>query len=98
MTISRCKWAASITDEEYLRYHDEEWSEPLNEDRDLFELLCLEGAQAGLSWNTILKKRKNYRNAFCNFNLQDVIKINSQGLEKILNDGGVVKHSGKVKV
>ena len=95
--MRRCKWTESITDEEYLKYHDEEWSEPLTEDRDLFELLCLEGAQAGLSWLTILKKRKNYRKVFCDFDLEKVGKLGDKNIQNILEKGGVVKHSGKIK-
>ena len=95
--MKRCKWTAAITDEEYLRYHDEEWSEPLTDDRDLFELLSLEGAQAGLSWQTILKKRTNYRKCFINFDLEKVGKLRKKDIAKILDQGGVVKHSGKIK-
>jgi DNA-3-methyladenine glycosylase I len=98
MTISRCKWAESIKDEEYLAYHDDEWSEPLTTDRDLFELLCLEGAQAGLSWLTVLKKRKNYRSSFHMFDISRVALMTEADERRVLESGGVVKHSGKIKV
>ena len=88
--IKRCKWCASITDKEYLQYHDEE--------RALFELLCLEGAQAGLSWITILKKRKNYRKSFCHFDLNSLItQVSKAKIASILDSGGVVKHRGKIE-
>jgi DNA-3-methyladenine glycosylase I len=96
--MERCGWAKNITDEEYLKYHDEEWSEPLTSDRDLFELLCLEGAQAGLSWQTILKKRKAYRKCFHRFELEQVVGMPKSELDKITLSGGVVKHRGKVDV
>lgn len=98
MTITRCLWAQKITDEEYLRYHDEEWSTPHVSDRDLLELLCLEGAQSGLSWQTILKKRKAYREAFHNFEILQILKMTSKDEDKILTTGTVVKHGGKIKV
>jgi DNA-3-methyladenine glycosylase I len=95
--IQRCKWTSRITDEEYLKYHDEEWSEPHTDDRALFELLCLEGAQAGLSWQTILKKRKNYRRVFHNFHIDSLLTLGDSDLNTILSSGGVVKHFGKIK-
>lgn len=92
--MKRCKWTATIKDEEYLEYHDKEWSgAPLTKGRDLFELLCLEGAQAGLSWQTILKKRKNYRKVFKNFDIESVVKMNVGDVDMT----GIVKHHGKVK-
>ena len=94
--MKRCKWTTNITDEEYLQYHDEEWSEPHTDDRDLFELLCLEGAQAGLSWQTILKKRKNYRKFFKNFDINSVSNMQDSDVNKILLSDGVVRHQGKL--
>lgn len=98
MSKPRCKWTSSITDEEYLEYHDSEWSEPHTSDRDLFELLCLEGAQAGLSWQTVLKKRKGYRAAFHNFDIDAVLKLTGAKLDSITQTANVVKHKGKVHV
>lgn len=98
MTKQRCAWASAITDEEYLEYHDTEWSEPINSDRDMFELLCLEGAQAGLSWQTVLKKRKGYRAAFHNFDIDTVMKLTTCNLESITQTANVVKHRGKIHV
>ena len=97
MSVSRCKWTTNIKDEEYIAYHDEEWGTPLTADRDLFELLCLEGAQAGLSWQTILKKRKNYRLSFDNFDIAKIVKFTDARVNTILASGGVVKHIGKIQ-
>jgi DNA-3-methyladenine glycosylase I len=98
MTKHRCAWASAITDEEYLEYHDSEWSEPITSDRDMFELLCLEGAQAGLSWQTVLKKRKGYRAAFHNFDIESVIKLTTSKLESIIQTANVIKQKGKIHV
>ena len=98
MTVQRCKWAHNITDQESLEYHDEEWSSPLVADRDLFELLCLEGAQSGLSWLTVLKKRKNYRESFHMFDPKKVACMSAADERKIIETGGVVRHAGKIKV
>ena len=91
----RCKWAG--IDPFYVRYHDTEWGVPLHDDTKLFEFLVLEGAQAGLSWLTILKKRENYRNAFDNF---DVAKISTYGSAKVallLSDPGIVRNRLKIE-
>ncbi len=92
--LVRCEWAG--TDPLYVQYHDEEWGLPAHDDRHLFEMLCLEGAQAGLAWITILRKRENYRRAFDNF---DVVTIAAYGDEKIaalLTDPGIVRNRLKV--
>ncbi|MCB0134877.1 MAG: DNA-3-methyladenine glycosylase I, partial [Caldilineaceae bacterium] len=92
--LVRCEWAG--TDPLYVQYHDEEWGIPAHDDRHLFEMLCLEGAQAGLAWITILRKRENYRRAFDNF---DAVTIAGYGDEKIaalLDDPGIVRNRLKV--
>ena len=96
MTVKRCKWASAITDPAYLEYHDSEWGTLVKDDRSLFELLCLEGAMAGLSWNTILKKRKYYIEEFANFDIEKVVKTSDTA--GILARGNVVKHFGKIQV
>jgi DNA-3-methyladenine glycosylase I len=96
--LKRCKWTANITDPNYIEYHDTEWGTLVKDDRSLFELICLEGAMAGLSWNTILKKRDCYREDFRNFEIKKVVKLNDKDLAKILEKGGVVRHAGKIKV
>ena len=96
--VNRCKWCEKITDEEYLQYHDDEWSgEPLQSDRDVFELLCLEGAQSGLSWKTILKKRLKYKEVYSNFNIVSCADMTQKDLDRILDSGSVVRHKGKIK-
>ncbi len=79
--LARCDWAKS---ELMTRYHDEEWGVPVHDDRTLFEFLCLEGAQAGLSWETVLKKRENYRAAFENFEPAAVSAFNQRKIERLL--------------
>ncbi len=90
----RCSWC--LKDDLYKRYHDEDWGTPLHDDQKLFELLCLEGAQAGLSWYTILKKRENYRKAFDNFDANKMSKYNAAKIEKLLQDEGIVRNRLKV--
>lgn len=90
----RCGW--STKDDLYQQYHDEEWGTPLHDDDKLFELLCLEGAQAGLSWYTILKKRENYRKAFDGFDAVKISKYNDKKIEKLLQDEGIVRNRLKV--
>lgn len=91
----RCFWATS--DPLYETYHDEEWGRPVSDDRRLFEKICLEGFQSGLSWLTILKKRENFRAAFHDFDLDKVARINGRGVEKLLLDPGIVRHRGKIE-
>lgn len=93
-TIARCGWCG--TDPLYVQYHDEEWGTPLHDDRALFEFLCLEGAQAGLSWITILKKRDNYRRAFDNFDAAKIARYDEQKIETLLQDPGIVRNRLKV--
>jgi DNA-3-methyladenine glycosylase I len=90
----RCGWA--VSDPDYLDYHDKEWGVPLHDDRKLFEMLILEGAQAGLSWITILKKRVNYRRAFDNFDTSKIARYNSRKKRELLGDAGIVRNRLKI--
>ena len=90
----RCAWAD--TQELFIPYHDEEWGVPVHDDRLLFEMLNLEGAQAGLSWLTILKKRDGYRNAFANFDARKVAKFGDAKRAALLTDTGIVRHRQKI--
>jgi DNA-3-methyladenine glycosylase I len=90
---TRCPWAKS---ELMIRYHDEEWGVPLHDDRKLFEFLVLEGAQAGLSWETILKKRENYRAAFDQFDPIIVAKYGQKKVRQLLNNAGIVRNRLKI--
>src|SRR6266704_3579044 len=90
----RCPWC--LGSEQYLRYHDEEWGVPVHDDRRLFEFLILEGAQAGLSWSTILNKRDNYRRAFDNFDARKIAKYNPRKISKLLADPGIVRNRLKI--
>jgi len=91
----RCAWATS--DLLYTKYHDEEWGVPLHNDRKLFEMLLLEGAQAGLSWITILKKRENYRKSFDNFDPEKIARYTGKKIERLLKDEGIVRNRLKVE-
>ncbi|MBS1554997.1 MAG: DNA-3-methyladenine glycosylase I [Bacteroidetes bacterium] len=90
----RCPWCLGF--DQYIRYHDQEWGVPVHDDRKHFEFLILEGAQAGLSWATILKKREGYRKVFANFDPAKVAKFTEKKLEKILQDPGIVRNRLKV--
>jgi DNA-3-methyladenine glycosylase I len=92
---TRCSWAGS--DPLYLKYHDTEWGVPLHDDRKWFEFLLLEGAQAGLSWLTILKKRQNYRKAFDNFNPRKVAAFDDSKIKALLTDAGIVRNKLKIE-
>ncbi len=92
--ISRCPWAVS---ELGIAYHDEEWGLPAHDDRRLFEFLILEGAQAGLSWETILKKRENYRAAFAGFDPERVARFDGRRVEKLLANPGIVRNRLKIR-
>ncbi|MDO9566361.1 MAG: DNA-3-methyladenine glycosylase I [Candidatus Desulfaltia sp.] len=91
----RCKWAG--TDLLYIEYHDNEWGVPLHDDRKLFELLILEGVQAGLSWITILKKRKNYQKAFSCFDYNKIAKYDSGKTRKLLLNKGIIRNKLKIE-
>src|SRR6266536_6117794 len=96
MSVKRCPWA-SLDDPLYLAYHDEEWGVPSHDDRHLFEMLVLEGAQAGLSWATILRKRENYRRAFARFEAAAVARFDSRRRERLLQDPGIVRNRLKIE-
>lgn len=92
--MKRCEW---VTDEQiYIDYHDQEWGRPKYDDRELFEMLCLEGAQAGLSWLTILKKRENYREAFDCFKPEIIAAYNEEKINELLNNSGIVRNKLKI--
>jgi DNA-3-methyladenine glycosylase I len=95
MAISRCAWATS--DPLYIAYHDREWGTPLHDDRGLFELLILEGAQAGLSWITILRKRDSYRVAFDEFSPDKVAQYGEEKLARLLADPGIIRNRLKIE-
>ena len=92
---SGCTWPG--TDELYLRYHDEEWGRPVTDDRRLFEKICLEGFQSGLSWITILRKRDNFRRAFEDFDPAVVARFTGREVQRLLKDAGIVRHRGKIE-
>lgn len=91
----RCRWCVSSP--MLLDYHDYEWGFPVGDDHILFEKLCLEGFQAGLSWRTILAKRDYFRTAFCNFDFSRVACFNNSDVERLLRDTGIVRHRGKIE-
>ncbi|HXF61876.1 MAG TPA: DNA-3-methyladenine glycosylase I [Caldilineaceae bacterium] len=95
MTQSRCEWV-NPQDPLYLRYHDEEWGVPVRDDQALFERLCLEGAQAGLSWITILRKRENYRAAFDHFAPERVAGYGEDKVAELLQNPGIVRNRAKI--
>jgi DNA-3-methyladenine glycosylase I len=92
--VTRCWWAGEGGD--YIGYHDDEWGRPVVDDRRLFEKLCLEGFQSGLSWLTILRKRENFRAAFAGFDPERVARFNRRSVERLLGDAGIVRHRGKI--
>ena len=95
---TRCAWLdhSGKASEQYIKYHDEEWGVPIHDNRHLFEFLILEGAQAGLSWATILKKRDNYRKAYDNFDPAKIAKYNEAKQQKLLQNAGIVRNRLKV--
>ena len=93
--LSRCWWAG--TDPLYLNYHDEEWGRPVTNDSRLFEKICLEGFQAGLSWLTILRKREAFRRAFADFDMSRVARFGARDIARLLGDAGIVRHRGKIE-
>jgi DNA-3-methyladenine glycosylase I len=94
--MNRCAWVPPA-DPLYVAYHDEEWGVPERDERALFELLNLEGAQAGLSWSTILHKRDGYRNAFAGWDVEAVARFSEQDVERLLGDAAIVRHRGKIE-
>jgi DNA-3-methyladenine glycosylase I len=93
-SIIRCGWCGN--DELYIKYHDEEWGVPVHDDQKLFEMLCLEGMQAGLSWITILRKRENYRKAFNNFNAKKIIKYDEDKINVLMQNPGIIRNRLKI--
>lgn len=91
----RCEWAGS--DPLYIEYHDKEWGVPVHDDRKIFEMLVLEGAQAGLNWLTVLRKRENYREAFDNFDPRKVAKYDSEKFQKLLATEGIIRNKLKIR-
>jgi DNA-3-methyladenine glycosylase I len=93
---TRCFWAET-DDPLYMAYHDQEWGMPVHDDRLLFEFLILEGAQAGLSWYTILRKRKNYQQAFDGFDLEKIARYDDRKVSELLSDPGIIRNKQKVR-
>ncbi|MWB99281.1 DNA-3-methyladenine glycosylase I [Agromyces seonyuensis] len=93
--LSRCRWVGD--DDEYRRYHDEEWGVPQHDPRALFEKVCLEGFQAGLSWITILRRRPAFRAAFHDFDPEAVAAMGDADVERLLGDAGIIRHRGKIE-
>ena len=93
--LLRCFWSGTPT--LYQDYHDQEWGRPVTDDQRLFEKLCLEGFQSGLSWLTILRKRDNFRVAFDNFDFHQIAKYSQQDVERLVADAGIVRHRGKIE-
>lgn len=90
----RCKWCAAS--QLYIDYHDNEWGYPVADDQRLFEKICLEGFQSGLSWLTILNKRENFRAAFANFDFNQVAKFTEQDVDRLVLNAGIIRHRGKI--
>lgn len=92
---SRCWWCGD--DPFYMHYHDEEWGVPVADDIRLFEKICLEGFQAGLSWITILRKRENFRKAFAGFHFEKVARFTEKDVQRLVQDAGIIRHRGKIE-
>ncbi len=92
--VDRCFWHGNLPD--YIHYHDHEWGRPVADDRRLFEKICLEGFQSGLSWLTILRKRENFREAFSGFDFERVAEFTEADVERLLGNAGIVRHRGKI--
>lgn len=92
---SRCGWCSAT--EQYLNYHDDEWGYPVDNDTRLFEKICLESFQSGLSWRTILTKRENFRKAFLGFDYKKVSKFTEKDILRLLQDEGIIRHRGKIE-
>ena len=91
----RCAWCSATP--EYVDYHDREWGFPVGDDQRLFEKICLESFQSGLSWRTILAKRENFRKAFCDFDFEQVARFTQRDVNRLLKDEGIVRHRGKIE-
>ena len=94
-TLERCPWCGD--DPLYVAYHDDEWGIPEHDDTTLFEMLTLEGAQAGLSWRTVLGKREGYRKAFAGFDPQQVARFTEEDVSRLVADPGIIRHAGKIR-
>ena len=94
-SVRRCSWCGDHSD--YQDYHDTEWGFPVDDDQRLFEKLCLEGFQSGLSWLTILRKRENFRRAFAGFEIDRIARWNERSVLRLLGDAGIVRHRGKIE-
>lgn len=92
----RCSWATGLDDPDYIRYHDEEWGRPVHDEHHLFEMITLEGAQAGLSWATILHKRANYRKLFASFDPKKVARFDAKKRAALMKDAGIVRNRLKI--
>ena len=92
---TRCRWSNATP--EFILYHDSEWGFPVRDDHRLFEKLCLEGFQSGLSWRTILAKRENFRAAFHNFDFERIARFTARDVERLLKDAGIIRHRGKIE-
>lgn len=95
MTKQRCAWVSD--DPLYIQYHDEQWGIPVHDERLWFEMLTLEGAQAGLSWITILRRREHYREAFDNFDVEKVAKYDDEKIQLLLTNAGIIRNQGKIR-
>ena len=94
--MNRCKWAMNVN-EIYTKYHDEEWGEPIHDDQKLYEMLILESFQAGLSWSCILNKRKNFKKAFDNFDINKIINYDENKIKELQNNEGIIRNKLKIK-
>ena len=94
--MNRCKWAMNVN-EIYTKYHDEEWGEPIHDDKKLYEMLILESFQAGLSWSCILNKRENFRKAFDNFDIDKIINYDEIKIQELQNNEGIIRNKLKIK-
>ena len=92
---SRCEWCGSVP--EFIPYHDAEWGFPVDDDIRLFEKICLEGFQSGLSWRTILNKRENFRKAFHGFDFERVARFSRRDVDRLLKNAGIIRHRGKIQ-
>ena len=92
--VIRCSWPGVLPD--YIHYHDNEWGRPVTDDIRLFEKICLEGFQSGLSWLTILRKRENFRAAFAGFDFEKIAEFTDADVERLVQDAGIIRHRGKI--